>query len=292
MRFRHLPIIAFDTETTGLHAFDGDRVIEVGVVKLELDAEGEVVNRTDFSRLVNPGIPIPRKATEITGIRDSDVANKPPFSDIAQELHGLLGQGIAVAHNFPFDLAFLDQEFRKAGMNWPEPTAEVDTVDLSIKLFPDANGHKLGDLAQRCNVLLENAHRATDDAAACGLAFAHLLRRAEVGDDLQELLDWANAIGRPPAEGPLQPGGDGRIAFDEGPHAGRPIVEHPLHLSWMTKARTRTAQGWQFRYAESTRRWIERWLNIRGAGRARGSQKGLHPDGWQIDSCIAMDRAS
>ncbi|MEZ4317370.1 MAG: 3'-5' exonuclease [Myxococcota bacterium] len=295
MRYKHLPIIAFDTETTGLAAFDGDKIIEVGVVKLVLNAAGEVVDREDYSRLVNPGIPIPRKATEITGIRDADVAGAPTFPEIASELYDLLGSGIAVAHNFPFDRGFLDQELRNAGLHWPEPVAEVDTVDLSMKVFQDPDGHrvshKLGDLAKRCDVELENAHRATDDAAACGLCFVHLLRRAEVVDDLQALLDWADAIGRPPEDGPLQPGDDGRLVFVEGPHAGKPIAEHPLHLQWMTKARSVGPNGWQWRYTESVRRWAQRWLNVRGSGRARSGQKSLHPDTWSLDSCIAVERA-
>lgn len=288
MRFKHLPIIAFDTETTGLAPFDGDKIIEVGAVKLVLDERGEVVERQDFNRLVNPGIPIPRKVTEITGIRNEQVENEPPFSVIAEELHAFLGQGIAVAHNFPFDLAFLDQEFRATGLAWPEPFAEVDTIDVSMKVFPDASSHRLGDLAQRCDVPLDNAHRATDDAAACGLIFAKLMRRAEIEDDLQALLDWANAIGRPPADGPLVPGDDGRLVFGEGPHAGKHIAEAPIHLQWMTKARVRGPNGWQWRYPESTRRWIQRWLDIRGAGRIQNAVKMLGPGDWGIDSCIAV----
>jgi DNA polymerase III epsilon subunit family exonuclease len=287
MRFKHLPIVAFDTETTGLNAFDGDRIIEVGVVRLVLDERGEVVDRSDYSQLVNPGIPIPRKATEITGIRDADVADKPTFADIAVELRELFAGGIAVAHNFPFDLAFLDQEFRAAGTTWPEPIAEIDTVDLSMRVFKEAASHKLGDLAVRCGVSLENAHRATDDAAACGMSFAHLLRRAELDDDLQALLDWAHAIGQPPEDGPFRRGDNGRLLFVEGPHTGRPIADHPLHLQWMTKARARGPHGWDWRFADSTRRWVQRWLDIRGSGRAQGSVKSTHPDTWSLDSCIA-----
>lgn len=291
MKFRHLPIVAFDTETTGLNPFDGDRVIEVGIVTLQLDEKGEVVDRKDYSQFVNPGIPIPRKVTEITGIRDHDVMDAPTFADIAFDVHERLSEGIAVAHNFPFDLAFLGQELRKAGLGWPYPMAEVDTVDLSMKVFGGNSGHKLADLARRCDVPLENAHRATDDAAACGLALAHLLRRTELEDDLYALLDWANAIGRPPTDGPLVSGERGGFVLGEGPYAGRPIAEHPLHLAWMLKARIRGPNGWQYRYTEGTRRWIRRWLDVRGSGRAKGSVKPVHADAWQLDSCIAVEGA-
>ncbi len=286
MRFKHLPIVAFDTETTGLNPFDGDRIIEVGIVTLTLDAEGQVVERDDYSRLINPGIPIPRKVTEITGIRDADVADAPSFADLAEEVYARLGAGIAVAHNFPFDLAFLSQELRGAGLAWPAPIAEIDTVDLSMKLFPDAPSHKLADLARRCGVSLENAHRATDDAAACGLSLATLLRRHDLEDDLQVLLDWAHAIGRPPEDGTFTSGERG-VLFAEGEHAGEPIADHPLHLHWMLKARVRGSNGWHYRYPESTRRWVRRWLDVRGAGRGQGQLKPLHADAWQLDSCVA-----
>jgi DNA polymerase III epsilon subunit family exonuclease len=288
VRFKHLPIVAFDTETTGLNPFDGDRVIEVGIVTLTLDERGEVVDRQDYSQFVNPGIPIPRKVTEITGIRDSDVLDAPTFADIAFDVHERLGAGIAVAHNFPFDLAFLAQELRLSGLGWPYPIAEVDTVDLSMKVFPDAGSHKLGDLAKRCDVPLENAHRATDDAAACGLALAHLMRRRDLEDDLQALLDWAEAIGRPPADGTFADGERGGFVFADGPHAGRSIEEHPLHLGWMLKARVKGPNGWQYRYTDATRRWVRRWLDVRGSGRAKGGVKPVHPDAWQLDSCIAV----
>lgn len=287
MRFKHLPIVAFDTETTGLNPFDGDRIIEVGIVTLHLDENGEVSQRDDFNHLVNPGIPIPRKVTEITGIRDSDVQNAPTFTDIAFDVQEKLSAGIAVAHNFPFDLAFLGQELRLAGLDWPYPTAEVDTVDLSMKVFPEAGSHKLADLAKRCDVPLENAHRATDDAAACGLALAKLMRRQQLDDDLQALLDWANAIGLPPEDGALVQLEEGGFVFGDGEYEGKGIGDHPLHLQWMLKARRRTSNGWQFRYSEATRRWIKRWLDVRGSGRARGGPKPIHPDAWQLDSAIA-----
>lgn len=289
MRFKTLPIVAFDTETTGLNPFDGDRIIEVGIVTLTLGPDGEIVDRKDYSQFVNPGIPIPRKVTEITGIRDGDVMDAPSFGDIAPDVHELLAAGLAVAHNFPFDLAFLEQELRMSGLSWPSPVAEIDTVDLSMKVFPDAGSHKLADLAKRCDVPLENAHRATDDAAACGLSLAKLLRRHTVEDDLQALLDWAHAIGHPPEDGPLRLAAEGFV-FAEGPYADDPIARHPLHLQWMLKARYRGPNGWQHRYSEATRRWIRRWLGVRGSGRARGGVKPVHPDAWQLDSCIAIER--
>lgn len=289
MKWKHLPIVAFDTETTGLDPYVGDRIIEVGLVVLQLDNAGNVISRDDFSHLVNPGMPIPKKITQITGIRDEDVQGQPSFEELAEEIGKRFQGAIAVAHNYPFDAAFFTVEFAKAGVLWQEPLAAVDTVDLSMKLYPDVRGHKLGDVTKRLGVSLENAHRATDDAAACGYCFAEMVKRNEVEDDLQILLDWANAIGRPP-EGPITVDRCGIPVFADGPHEGMPVMEEPLHLSWMEKARERHEGRWRYRYPESTRRWIRRYLNVRAAGRARQNPKSFRSSDWVLDPCIAVDR--
>ncbi len=290
MLWKHLPIVAFDTETTGLQPFGGDRVIEFAAVVHVLGPDGQVVDEQRHGWLINPGMAIPRTASEISGIYDKDVADAPTFADISNDVHDLLANAVTVAHNYPFDMAFLTQEFLRIGMTWPEPLAEVDTVDVSIKHFSDAKSHKLVDLCQRLGVSLDGAHRATNDAAACGRSFVEMARRHGVGDDMQAMLDWANAIGRPPEDGPLGASREGRVVFLGGPHAGEPIVDHPIHLAWMEKARERGPSGWRFRFPEATRRWVRRWLEVRGAGRARQYPKSFHSVDWVLDSCIAVAR--
>jgi len=290
MRWRDRTIVAFDTETTGLQPFGGDRVIEFGGVKLQLDESGDVVFREDVSFLINPGIPIPRKVTELTGISDKDVRGKPSFADVAHEISELFIDTITVAHNYPFDAAFLRRELGLAGVDWHEPMAAIDTVDVSRRVYPNERSHRLGELVKRVGVKLDNWHRATDDAAACGLAFIEMAKRADLPDDLHEMLDWANAIGRPP-EGGITIDPLGVPIFAEGPHAGDRVAEHPLHLAWMTRAKVRGERGWQFRFAESTRRWAARWLEVRGSGRARSSPKSFRTTDWTLDSCIADPRA-
>ena len=294
MKWKSLPIVAFDTETTGLEPFGGDRVIEFAAVVLRLGPDGRVADRVDHTFLINPERPIPRKVTEITGISESDVAGAPPFAEHAPAIHRLFQGAITVAHNYPFDMAFLSAEFERVGLHWPEPVAEIDTVDLSLRVFPDARSHKLSDLSDRLDVRLERAHRATDDAAACGYSFAEMARRHGEGleDDLQSLLEWAVAIGRPPEGGPFDIDPHGRVVFAEGPHRGEPVGHHPIHLAWMNKARARVAGRWQWRYPDSVRAWSQRWLDIRGAGRARQNAKSFHPQDWVIDSCLARPRAS
>lgn len=291
MRWKSRKIVAFDTETTGLSPFLDDRVIEFAAVVFELGDDGQIANKSEHAWLINPGIPIPRTVTQITGITNEQVANEPPFSEVASDVRDLFVDSVAVAHNFPFDLAFLKKELTMAGLEWREPLAAVDTIDVSIRCFPDARAHKLEELCKRLNVTLDGAHRAVNDAEACGRCFIELVRRHEVEDELQAMLDWAGAIGRPPPDGPLGVDGNGEVIFADGSeHQGELVEQHPIHLAWMEKARQLTPDGWRWRYPESTRKWIRRWLDVRGSGRSRGNSKGFRIDDWALDSCIAERR--
>jgi len=287
VKWKHLPIVAFDTETTGLEPLGGDRIIEFAAVEFRLGPDGRIVDEIRHSWLVNPGMPIPRKVQRITGIGDADVASQPPFEAIADDVCRLLGGAITVAHNFPFDLAFVTQELARIGRVWPDPLAEVDTVDLSLRVFADDKGHKLEDLARRLEIPLEGAHRAVNDALACGRAFCALVRQKGIDDELQAMLDWAGAIGQPPEDGPLVAAGGGRVVFRDGEHEGQAVGDHPIHLAWMEKARERVDGAWRWRYPDSTRRWIRRWLDVRGSGRSRQGAKSVRAEDWGLDSCIA-----
>src|SRR5690606_14720566 len=103
--------IALDTETTGLSHKNGDRVIEIGAVKLD-PLTGEVGD--EFHRYVNPGIPIPPAVTKIHGITDEMLADKPSFAEIAEELEEFVKGAHVVIHNAQFDVGFLSAEQKKA----------------------------------------------------------------------------------------------------------------------------------------------------------------------------------
>lgn len=293
MHWSDLTFVAFDTETTGLSPHTGDRIIEVGLVSFRCDAEGRVVDQQEYGKLVNPEIPIPRAATEVSKLRDEDLADAPLFVDIAEEVASFFDGAVAVAHNYPFDHAFLTAELERVGVGWIEPLASIDTVDLSRRRFPDAQSHKLEALCQRTGVTLKDAHRAVHDARACGEALFALLAKAEVAPDLDALLAWSGGLGRPPAVEGSWLGVDdaGRPVFIDGPHAGDPVTDHPIHLAWMTLARAREGRRWTWRFDEQTRDWARRFLDVRTTGRAQTHPKSFRAQDWALDSCVADPRA-
>lgn len=286
MGWRQLPIIAFDTETTGLNPEDGQRVIEFAGVEFRLDSSGAIATMKRHEWLINPGVPIPRETTEINHITDDDVAGKPSFSEVAGDIHRLLTGAVLVAHNLPFDQKFLTHEFMQVGMRWPVPAAEIDTIPLSRQFFPDARSHKLGELCKRLEISLEEAHRAGNDAEACGRCFLTLAERQRAPDEIEGLADWGEAIVDPPDTGHLRRDDKGVIVFVDGPHQGKPALEHLDTLSWMTMARERKHGVWDWRYPERVRRWVDRWLRMRASGIFPQGMKGFGPNDWGIDPPI------
>jgi len=276
-------IVAFDTETTGLNPFDGDRVIEFGAVELQIDAEFRVSGVKAHDWLINPGIPIPREVTRVTGINDEHVTNKPPFSKMAKEIRGLLEGAIVIAHNLAFDMAFLRLEFERCNLHWPVTVAEVDTLHVSRAKLTDQNRHNLGHIAKLLGVPLDNAHRATDDAEACGRVFAEFCKRYSAPVETQEMIIWADAVGPPPDTGHIALGDTGLPVFLEGEYAGDRVDHHPDYLQWMTMALERKEGAWHPRYPPSIHEWAKRWLRARASGRFKANPRGGGPRDWSLD---------
>jgi len=162
-----IPFVAFDTETTGLHA--SDRLVELAAVRFRGDVvEGE------WSTLVDPGTAIPAEATLVHGIRNRDVAGSPPA---AEALPGFLDfiQGAAlVGHNAPFDIRVLAHELLRAGLPLPDNPV-LDTCAIPRRLQLDVPNHRLATLAHRFGVPQGRGHRALADArVARGLLEAYL----------------------------------------------------------------------------------------------------------------------
>lgn len=286
MDWRSYPIVAFDTETTGLNPDEGHRVIEFAGVEFRLDPTGAILKVIRHEWLFDPGIPIPREVTEVNHITDDDVKGKPKFEAHAAEIHRLLKSSITVAHNYPFDQRFLTAEFTRANLRWPAPPAEVDTADLSRLFQKEARSHRLGELANRLEVPLVEAHRAGNDAEACGRVFLAMTNRYGAPTELPEMVEWADAIGDPPPTGHLRRNEHGLIVFGDGADAGVLVEERPELLHWMGFARARVDGTWDHRFPEPVRKWAERFLRIRASGRFPQGMKGFGPADWGIDPPI------
>ncbi len=164
-------LVVVDVETTGWLAEEAG-ITEIGAVRL---SPGRPV--AEFSALVNPGGPIPADITELTGITDAMVACAPPIGEVLPQFLEFAAGGVIVAHNAPFDLAFLDAACEHCGIARP-PRTVVDTAVLSrLLLGPgDVPDHRLATLSCHFDVGTEPCHRALADAMATAEVLRGLLR--------------------------------------------------------------------------------------------------------------------
>ena len=151
--------ILLDTETTGLHAQLGDRVVEIGCI--ELLSRRVTDNR--FHRYVNPERKSEEGAARVHGIADEFLAAQPKFADIAREFVDFVRGAELIIHNAGFDVEFLDLELGRAGLGRlaDHVAGVVDTLALARELHPGKK-NSLDALCERYAV--DNAHRTLHGA--------------------------------------------------------------------------------------------------------------------------------
>ena len=141
--------IVLDTETTGLSAENGDRIIEIGCV--ELIARKLTGNNRHF--YLNPGRDSHEDALKVHGISNEFLRDKPKFSAVAEELLEYLRDAEVIIHNAPFDVSFLNKELELMGR---EPlrhcVAKVtDSLMMAKEMFPGKR-NSLDALCSRLDV--------------------------------------------------------------------------------------------------------------------------------------------
>ncbi len=159
--------VVFDIETTGFSPLD-DRIIEIGAVRIE---KGEVTET--FDEFINPGIPIPWKIKELTGIDDNMVKDAGGVEEVLPRFLDFSRDAVMVAHNADFDTSFIKRNADTLRLSFDK--CVLDTLGLSRFLLPGLKNHKLDTLSEELGVSLENHHRAVDDATATGEIFLRLM---------------------------------------------------------------------------------------------------------------------
>ncbi len=174
--------VVFDIETTGLSPKEC-KITEIGAIKIE---HGEITDK--FSQLINPGVPIPPNITDLTGITDEMVADKPHIDSVLPEFLEFCHGCAVVAHNAQFDCGFI--RYNAAELNLEFHNKTVDTLKLSHELFPNERKHSLDAICKRLGVSLENHHRAVDDATATAEIFLKFVELAHKNkDDADEVIN-------------------------------------------------------------------------------------------------------
>lgn len=124
--------VLLDTETTGLDPLAGHRIIEVCCLELR----NHVPTGRVLHRLIDPGRDIDPEAERIHGFTREALIGKPAFAEIVDELLAFLADDPIVAHNAPFDLAFLNAELTRLDLPPIASARAIDTVKLARERFP------------------------------------------------------------------------------------------------------------------------------------------------------------
>ena len=165
--------VVFDLETTGAKC-PPCRITEIGAYRIE---KGEIVG--EFQTLVNPEMLIPPFITQLTGISDKMVKDAPKFGEIATDFLDFIGEAVLVAHNAPFDMRFLNHEIGRVYTDYKVANPNLCTVQLSRRLVPNIENHRLHTVAEHYSIYIENRHRAADDAHATAKIFVNLLNQLD-----------------------------------------------------------------------------------------------------------------
>ncbi|MFB3739904.1 MAG: DEDD exonuclease domain-containing protein, partial [Candidatus Velamenicoccus archaeovorus] len=162
-----------DLETTGGSPADA-RITEIGAVKYR---GGERIGV--LHTLVDPGVPIPRFITHLTGIDDLSVAGAPTIEEVLPTVSEFARGCVFVAHNARFDFTFLNVALSRFDHE-PIPPPPVCTARLARRIvWPEVPNVRLQTLAQYFRTAARPAHRALPDAEACAEVLHGLLELGE-----------------------------------------------------------------------------------------------------------------
>ncbi len=242
------PIVFFDLETTGLNV-GADKIVELSMIKVLPD--GEEISRTE---LINPGRHIPEEVSAIHGIYDADVADKPTFEQLADDLLAFIGDADLAGYNSnKFDVPLLVEEFLRCGRAFDLRNRHlIDVQNIFHKMEPRT---LIAAYRFYCNQELTDAHQAQADTRATYEVLKAQLDKYEgveytdartkktcvpIQNDVKMLSNFTRDIHSVDLAGHIVFDKNQLPAFNFGKHKGVPVKEvfmkEPAYYDWMMKA--------------------------------------------------------
>ena len=164
--------IVLDTETTGLEARGGDRLVEIGCVEMV----NRILTGTVFHVYINPERDMPIEAFNVHGLSAEFLADKPVFAAVADAFLEFIADDTLVIHNAAFDVGFLNAELERLGRPPIARDRVVDTLALARRKHP-GGGNRLDDLMNRYGIDSSRRvkHGALLDAELLAEVYSELL---------------------------------------------------------------------------------------------------------------------
>lgn len=164
--------IVLDTETTGLQAKGGDRLVEIGCVEMV----NRILTGAVYHVYINPERDMPVEAFNVHGLSSEFLSDKPVFATVADAFLDFVGEDTLVIHNAAFDVGFLNAELERLGKPLISYDRVVDTVALARRKHPNAT-NTLDALMNRygINASRRVKHGALLDAELLAEVYVELL---------------------------------------------------------------------------------------------------------------------
>jgi DNA polymerase-3 subunit epsilon len=234
-------IVVFDLETTGLDTAN-DRIIQLAAIKYKPDSnKSEEINMT-----FNPERPIPAFITELTGISNEQVADKPTFKESAAWLYLFFKDADLCGFNSNrFDIPLLIEEFARAEMNFSINNRNlIDTQVIFHKMEPR---NLSAAYLYYCGKKLEGAHDAINDVRATAEVLIGQLNKYQnttpegltsppIQNDMETLHKFINDPLKVDSYNRFKKNENGIVLFNFGKYNGEPVINQPNFLKWMIEA--------------------------------------------------------
>lgn len=221
------PLIIFDLETTGVNPVK-DRIVQIAALKIWADGTEE-----KKETLVNPGIEIPKEASDVHGITNEMVETAPTFKQISKSLFAFFEDcDIAGYNSDSFDVPMLIEEFYREGIVFPgnPNTCFYDFFKAEMKIY----SRQLGEAYKRyTGKNLEDAHDAMNDVI--GTKEVMLGQMLKTGlKTIEELKEYYQEEGQQNFDfaGKMYVK-DGEVYFSFGKHKDQKVKENISYANWM-----------------------------------------------------------
>ena len=176
--------IILDTETTGLSTREDHRIIEIACI----ETKNLKPTKKIFYKLINPERKISEDALKVHGYTNEKLEKEPKFKEIANELVEFISGKKLIIHNAPFDIGFLNHEFKKINMELLDGKKNIiDTLELARSKYPGSS-NSLDNLCKKFNIDLSKRtkHNALLDCELLRKVYINLIGEKEPSLIFQE----------------------------------------------------------------------------------------------------------
>ena len=178
--------IFLDTETTGLSAKDGDRIVEIACI----ETKDLIPTNRVFHKIINPQKKVSSEAFKVHGFSDDFLKTKEKFDEVVEDFLEFIKNKKLIIHNAPFDIGFLNTELRRVNKKILDLKNVEDSLTLARSKFP-ASSNSLDNLCKRFNIDLSrrNKHNALLDCELLREVYINLVDQKEPSLSFQQKED-------------------------------------------------------------------------------------------------------